>query len=114
MTSDIYFLYRFGILGFGVYPLGLELSVEASYPVDEAAGTALIFLSGQVQGGILVLFAQILAQDLNEEAQEIEVRFTHFETVLTWDYRGKNLGSIDNKWWNLFITFGMMLNIFVT
>ena len=79
MTSVIYFLYRFGILGFGVYPLGLELSVEASYPVDEAAGTALIFLSGQVQGGILVLFAQILAQDLNEEAQEIEVRFIHLQ-----------------------------------
>ena len=33
-----------------MYPIGLELSVENTYPVDEAAGTALIFLSGQVQG----------------------------------------------------------------
>ena len=40
----------FGIFGFGMYPIGLELSVENTYPVDEAAGTALIFLSGQIQG----------------------------------------------------------------
>ena len=40
----------FGVFGFGMYPLGLELSVENTYPVDEAAGTALIFLSGQIQG----------------------------------------------------------------
>ncbi len=40
--------HRFGVFGFGAYPLALELSVEATYPIDEAAGTALIFLSGQV------------------------------------------------------------------
>ena len=40
----------FGVFGFGMYPIGLELSVENTYPVDEAAGTALIFLSGQIQG----------------------------------------------------------------
>ena len=40
----------FGAFGFGMYPIGLELSVENTYPVDEAAGTALIFLSGQIQG----------------------------------------------------------------
>ena len=38
----------FGVFGFGAYPLGLELSVEATYPVDESIGTALIFMSGQV------------------------------------------------------------------
>jgi hypothetical protein len=34
--------FRFGVFAFGFYPLGLELSVEVTYPVDEAAGTALI------------------------------------------------------------------------
>ncbi len=43
------FISRFGIFGFGAYPLALELSVEASYPIDEAAGTAIIFLSGQAR-----------------------------------------------------------------
>ena len=44
MTFHLYF--RFGIFGFGMYPIGLELSVEATYPIDESAGTAIIFLSG--------------------------------------------------------------------
>jgi len=57
----------FGIFGFGMYPLGLELSVEVTYPVDESIGTALIFLSGQLQGAILVFVSSLLEQDLTEE-----------------------------------------------
>jgi len=33
---------------FILFLTGLELSVEATYPIDESIGTALIFLSGQV------------------------------------------------------------------
>eukprot|EP00092_Neocalanus_flemingeri_P028874 GFUD01031352.1.p1 GENE.GFUD01031352.1~~GFUD01031352.1.p1 ORF type:complete len:468 (+),score=76.63 GFUD01031352.1:210-1613(+) len=58
------FCSMFGVFGFGMYPLGLELSVEATYPVDESIGTALIFMSGQIQGGILVFASQMLEQDL--------------------------------------------------
>ena len=54
----------FGVFGFGMYPLGLELSVENTYPIDQAAGTALIFMSGQVQGAILVLISAAMEQDL--------------------------------------------------
>lgn len=54
----------FGVFGFGMYPLGLELSVENTYPVDEAAGTALIFLSGQIQGAILVMISGAMETDL--------------------------------------------------
>ena len=61
------------MFGFGLYPLGLELSVEASYPVDEAAGTVLIFLSGQIQGAALVLANQAMAQNLTEAAMEVEL-----------------------------------------
>ena len=50
-----------------MYPLGLELSVEATYPVDESIGTALIFMSGQIQGGLLVVASQFLEQDLQGE-----------------------------------------------
>ena len=42
----------FGVFGFGAYPVGLELSVEATYPLDESIGTALTFLSGQIQVGV--------------------------------------------------------------
>ena len=36
----------FGVFAFGMYPLGLELAVEVTYPVDESFSTALIFMSG--------------------------------------------------------------------
>ena len=57
----------FGVFGFGMYPLGLELSVEATYPVDESIGTALIFMSGQIQGAALVFASEMLEQDLQGE-----------------------------------------------
>eukprot|EP00093_Oithona_nana_P009054 09054.XXX_458141_457607_1 [CDS] Oithona nana genome sequencing. len=60
----------FGIFGFGMYPIGLELSVENTYPVDEAAGTALIFLSGQIQGSILIMISGAMEQELSPEIVE--------------------------------------------
>jgi len=60
----------FGVFGFGMYPLGLELSVEVTYPVDESIGTALIFLSGQLQGAILVFISSLLEQDLSEAEKQ--------------------------------------------
>lgn len=62
----------FGVFGFGMYPIGLELSVENTYPIDESAGTALIFLSGQIQGGILIAISAALEQDLTPQAMEIQ------------------------------------------
>ena len=37
----------FGVFGIGGYPVGLELSVEATYPVEETISTAFIFMSGE-------------------------------------------------------------------
>ena len=51
-----------------MYPIGLELSVENTYPIDEAAGTALIFLSGQIQGAILILISGSLEQELSDSS----------------------------------------------
>lgn len=36
----------FGFFGVGAYPIGLELAVEATYPVEESISTAFIFMSG--------------------------------------------------------------------
>jgi FLVCR family MFS transporter 7 len=63
----------FGVFGFGMYPMALELSVEATYPIDESIGTALIFLSGQLQGGILIFVSEMLEQELDEEELLLEV-----------------------------------------
>ena len=61
----------FGLFGFGMYPLGLELSVENTYPIDEAAGTALIFFSGQIQGSMLILVAGGLEQELPDASVSV-------------------------------------------
>ena len=56
----------FGIFAFGMYPLGLELALEVTYPVDESMPNALIFMSGQIQGGILVIVSMFMEEKLSE------------------------------------------------
>ena len=68
----------FGVFGFGMYPIGLELSVENTYPVDEAAGTALIFLSGQIQGSMLIMISGAMEQELSPGLAEISVILIYF------------------------------------
>ena len=107
------FASAFGVFGFGMYPIALELSVilllaimvislniilidaschqleraypleiisinilkipamiltntktcktqvECTYPLDESIGTAMIFMSGQIQGGVLIALSQV-------------------------------------------------------
>ncbi|KAG8454940.1 hypothetical protein GDO86_001238 [Hymenochirus boettgeri] len=36
----------FGLFGFAVYPIAMELAVECSYPIGEGASTGLAFISG--------------------------------------------------------------------
>lgn len=67
------FASSFGVFGFGMYPIALELSVECTYPLDESIGTAMIFMSGQIQGGVLIALAQVLQQPLDNEAFEKQV-----------------------------------------
>ena len=31
----VFFIFRFGLFAFGYYGIGFELSVEATYPIDE-------------------------------------------------------------------------------
>jgi len=63
----------FGVFGFGMYPLALELSVEATYPEDETVGTALIFMSGQIIAVILTTISSFLEQDLTQSEADISV-----------------------------------------
>ncbi|XP_030050208.1 solute carrier family 49 member A3 [Microcaecilia unicolor] len=56
----------FGLFGFSIYPICMELSVESSYPVGEGTSTGLIFISGQIQGIIYMVLFQLLARPLSD------------------------------------------------
>ena len=72
----------FGVFGFGMYPLGLELAVENTYPLDEAAGVALIFLSGQIQGAILIMISGAMEQDLNDPSVSVNILIFHNRKIV--------------------------------
>ena len=63
----------FGVFAFGMYPLGLELAVEVTYPVDESFSTALIFMSGQIQGGALVIASMFLEEEMSESERQHDI-----------------------------------------
>ncbi|KAM4807929.1 solute carrier family 49 member A3 [Rhinophrynus dorsalis] len=52
----------FGLFGFAIYPVAMELAVECSYPVGEGTSTGLAFISGQIQGIIYMVVFQKLAK----------------------------------------------------
>ncbi|XP_038070814.1 solute carrier family 49 member A3-like isoform X5 [Patiria miniata] len=59
------FAVGFGLFGFAMFPIALELGVECTYPVAEGTSSSLLQISGQFQGIILILIGQFLAQPLN-------------------------------------------------
>ena len=63
----------FGVFAFGMYPLGLELALEVTYPVDEAISTAMIFMSGQMQGGVLVVASMVMEEDLSTSEKQHDI-----------------------------------------
>lgn len=63
----------FGFFGVGAYPIGLELAVEATYPVEESISTAFIFMSGQAQGVIIIAMVTLLSRDMKPAYEYLEV-----------------------------------------
>uniref|UniRef100_A0ABM5FRJ0 Solute carrier family 49 member A3 isoform X1 n=1 Tax=Pogona vitticeps TaxID=103695 RepID=A0ABM5FRJ0_9SAUR len=51
----------FGLFGFAVYPVAMELAVECSYPVGEGTTSGLIFVTSQLLGVLFMLLFQSLA-----------------------------------------------------
>ncbi|XP_013401658.1 solute carrier family 49 member A3 [Lingula anatina] len=54
----------FGIFGFALYPVCLELAVETTFPVAEATSAGFLLISGQIQGIIFVLVMEVIAVEL--------------------------------------------------
>ncbi|XP_063613538.1 solute carrier family 49 member A3-like [Penaeus indicus] len=62
----------FGFFGVGAYPIGLELAVEATYPVEESISTAFIFMSGQFQGVLIIALVTLLGREQKPQFEDIE------------------------------------------
>ncbi|XP_055499704.1 solute carrier family 49 member A3 isoform X1 [Leucoraja erinacea] len=63
----------FGLFGFSIYPVGMELGVECSYPVGEGTSTGLIFVSGQLQGALFIFFLPTLAQPVTSDGSACQI-----------------------------------------
>ncbi|KAL7858412.1 hypothetical protein AOLI_G00185140 [Acnodon oligacanthus] len=61
----------FGLFGFAIYPVAMELSVECSYPVGEATSAGLIFISGQIQSIIYIVLLQALTKRLADSPNSL-------------------------------------------
>uniref|UniRef100_F6TYP3 Major facilitator superfamily (MFS) profile domain-containing protein n=1 Tax=Ciona intestinalis TaxID=7719 RepID=F6TYP3_CIOIN len=55
-----------GFFGMPLFPLGNELVVETTYPAEPSTSTGLVFLSGQLQGMLLILVLQNVAKPVPE------------------------------------------------
>nr|XP_014687678.2 solute carrier family 49 member A3 isoform X2 [Equus asinus] len=50
----------FGLFGFSVAPVAMELAVECSFPVGEGAATGLVFVLGQAEGVLIMVLLTTL------------------------------------------------------
>ena len=76
-----------GLFALGVFPLALELTVEATFPCDQATVTCFVFFSSSLQGVILMLMENVLGGPLPEEYKDIETcTRVHGEDHGTGDY----------------------------
>ena len=79
----------FGFFGVGGYPIGLELAVEATYPVEETISTAFIFLSGQLQGVLVIAFVGALSNEETFSHDDIQVCTVGNSDIVPKDYSSK-------------------------
>merc|ERR550532_2354900 len=86
-----------GVFSLGIYPVMLELSVEATYPLDESVVTGLCYLSSAIQGSILMftenLFNSHLQTEEEREIQTCTVRHKIIEEGLEIGMEAKNFTS---------------------
>lgn len=61
-----------GFFGVGIYPLVLELGVEASYPADQTYSSSMMFLPGSIIGAALVPLSSALARPLSSSNMRVQ------------------------------------------
>uniref|UniRef100_A0AC34R2X3 Major facilitator superfamily (MFS) profile domain-containing protein n=1 Tax=Panagrolaimus sp. JU765 TaxID=591449 RepID=A0AC34R2X3_9BILA len=65
-------IFGFGAFGFAIYPIGLELGVEVTYPVAEATSSGLLIMIGQIQGVIYVFLTFIFTRQASLHEMKIQ------------------------------------------
>jgi len=65
-------IFGFGFFGFAAYPIGLEMGVEATYPVAEATSSGLIIMTGQLQGVIYLMLTNFLGKKATAREMAIQ------------------------------------------
>lgn len=65
--------FLFGVMGLAMYPVGLEMSAECTFPVTETTSTGLVVLSGQIQAVIFMAIMTMFAKPLAEEKLKYQV-----------------------------------------
>ncbi|WKY14962.1 hypothetical protein Q1695_000463 [Nippostrongylus brasiliensis] len=80
-------IFFFGAFGFSIYPIGLEMGVEATFPVAEATSTGLIIMIGQIQGVIYVILTNVFVGKPDPHllaAQTCVDKNSNLKSVVTW------------------------------
>merc|ERR1719158_889587 len=112
----IYILIAAGFLGLfalGVFPLALELTVEATFPCDQATVTCFVFFSSSLQGVILMVVENMLGGDLPEKYVDIETcSMVHDDDQLV-EGDSQHLVAKDYTGYLLFVTFYMLVLIII-
>jgi FLVCR family MFS transporter 7 len=62
----------FGAFGFAIYPIGLEIGVETTFPVPEATSTGLLIIMGQVLGVIYVVLTSLLTTSATAHEMSVQ------------------------------------------
>lgn len=65
--------FMFGVMGLAMYPVGLEMSAECTFPVAETTSTGLVVLSGQIQAVIFMALMTMFSKPLDAERAKIQV-----------------------------------------
>ena len=112
---SVYILISAGFLGLfaiGVFPLALEVAVEATFPADQATITCFIFFSSSVQGVFLMVIENWLGYPLPEKYLEIET-CTKVESLEGSSISKGHLQPKDYTYYLLFVTLYLLILILI-
>ncbi|CEF59750.1 Major facilitator superfamily and Major facilitator superfamily domain, general substrate transporter-containing protein [Strongyloides ratti] len=75
----------FGFFGFAIYPIGLEVGVEVTFPVAEATSTGIICIMGQLEGIVFLVLTNFTTGLITSQQQTIQTCTNGYDpTIPTW------------------------------
>uniref|UniRef100_A0A0N5C5R7 MFS domain-containing protein n=1 Tax=Strongyloides papillosus TaxID=174720 RepID=A0A0N5C5R7_STREA len=76
----------FGFFGFAIYPIGLEVGVEVTFPVAEATSTGLICIMGQLEGIVFLVLTNVFTGLITPDQQKHQTCTSEYDpTIPTWE-----------------------------